>query len=87
MSAMTTADIRVGDAIDIPLGVKEEVARVVVHDMHAYDTGDLSIRFRYLSNPRGIDWRGFVPADKSGIRLASRGVARVDQDIRSLLPE
>lgn len=85
-AALATSDIRLGDVLDIPLGAKQEIDRVVIHDIHAYDTGDLSIRFRYLSNPRGIDWSGFVGADKGGIRLVSRGVARVDEHIRSLLP-
>ena len=80
------ASIRPGDVIDVPLGVKREVDRVVVHGVHAYPNGALSIRFRYLSNPRGIDWSGFIEAGEPQVRVVSRGVCRVDAATRTLLP-
>ena len=80
------ASIRPGDVIDVPLGVKSEIDRVVVHGVNAYPSGALSIRFRYLSNPRGIDWSGFIEASEPQVRVVSRGVCRVDASTRNMLP-
>lgn len=78
-------DIRPGDVIEH----RGEV--VTVQEAHTYPTpwllaGSVSLRYRYTSNPRGIDWSGFVSCDEETPRLLSRGVARVDLNIRSLLP-
>ena len=78
-------DIRPGDIIRCPFGIDRTPEVVTVHDVHAYSTGDLSIRFRYTSNPRGIDWSGFIAADEADVVILSRGVARVDVNTRSML--
>jgi hypothetical protein len=63
---------------------------VVVHSIHVYPApwllaGCATYRYRYLSNPRGVDWSGFL-ALAEDIPLLSRGVARVDPTVRTLLP-
>ena len=78
-------DIRPGDIIRYPVGIDRTPATVTVHDVHTYDTGGLSIRYRYTSNPRGIDWSGYIAADDADVAILSRGVARVDVNARSLL--
>lgn len=83
---MTTIDIRPGDVIRYPFGINNIPEIVTVHRVHRYDNGALSIRYRFTSNPRGIDWSGYVAPDENGIRLLSRGVAYVDHATRSLLP-
>ncbi len=82
---MDTLEIQPGDVIDVPTGVNREIERFVVHSVHLYGTGDASLRARYASNPRGIDWSVFVSAGEPLLRLASRGVARVDMSTRSML--
>lgn len=82
---MDTLEIQPGDVIDVPTGIKREVERFVVHSVHLYETGDASLRARYASNPRGIDWSVFVNAGEPLLRLVARGVARVDLSTRSLL--
>lgn len=79
-------DIIPGDVIEYPWGINRVPEVVTVHHVYAYPDGALFIRFRFTSNPRGIDWSGFVTPDETGIRLLSRGVAAVDSNIRSLLP-
>lgn len=81
-----TIDIRPGDVIRCPLGINNVPEIVTVHSVHRYDTGALSIRFRFTSNPRGVDWSGYVAPDGDDIRLLSRGVAHVDHATRSMLP-
>lgn len=78
--------VQPGDLIEIPWGINREVERVVVHSVHRYDTGALSLRYRFASNPRGIDWSGFIDADERNLRLLSRGVCAVDANTRSLIP-
>lgn len=82
---MLTSDIRPGDVISAPLGITRTHETIVIHDIYIYNTGDVSIRYRYASNPRGIDWSGFVSHDEAETRLVARGIARVDPHIRSLL--
>lgn len=82
----TTIDIRPGDIITIPYGMRREIERITVHSVHRYPTGDLSIRYRYTENPRGIDWSGFIDREDPDVRLLSRGVAAVDLSTRSMLP-
>lgn len=79
------ASIRPGDVITYPFGMRRELDTVVVLDVHTHDSGDLSIRYRFLSNPRGIAWKGFIARDEQDVRVISRGVARVD-GIRPLIP-
>ena len=83
---MSSVDVRPGDIIRLPLGVNNAPEIVTVHSVHRYDTGALSVRFRFTTNPRGIDWSGYIAPDGNGIRLLSRGVACVDHATRSLLP-
>ena len=78
-------NIRPGDIIRYPFGIDRTPATVTVHDVHTDGTGGLSIRFRYTSNPRGVDWSGFIAADETDVVILSRGVARVDVNARSLL--
>lgn len=75
-----------GDVILYPWGVNREPEIVTLHGVFAYPNGSLSIRYRFTSNPRGIDWSGFVEAGDQGVRLLSRGVASVDIHARSFLP-
>lgn len=82
----TAADVREGDIIVLPSGATRHLERVIVHWLHRYDGGELVVRYRYLSNPRGIDWSTFVHADEPGLKLLSRGVAHVDESLRTLLP-
>lgn len=79
------ADVQPGDIITLPFGIRREPEQVTVHSVHRYDTGDLSIRFRYTENPRGVDWSGFIAADESELRLDARGVARIDTNTRSMM--
>ncbi len=79
-------DIRVGDVIDIPVTITREIERFVVHSIHWYDNGAASLRARYASNPRGIDWSLFMDTGAFSVRVVARGVARVDEHVRSLLP-
>lgn len=80
------ADIRPGDIIRYPFGVNNVPEIVTIHDTRAHDNGTLSIRYRFTSNPRGVDWRGCISRDAAGVELLSRGVARIDTDTRSLIP-
>ena len=79
-------DIRPGDVISMPYGMRREIDAVTVHAVHRYDDGSLSLRYSYTSNPRGVDWRGFVAHDDPDVRVLSRGVAAVRSEIHSLLP-
>lgn len=83
---VSPADVRPGDVIRYPFGVHNVPEIVTVHGVHAYDDGSLSIRFRFTSNPRGIDWSGHIAPDAADVSLLSRGVAHVDARIRSMLP-
>lgn len=85
-SAYLPEHVQPGDLIEMPWGITREVERVVVHSVHRYDTGALSLRYRFASNPRGIDWSGFVASDERNLRLLSRGVCAVDANTRSLIP-
>lgn len=78
-------EVRAGDVIEYPSGINRDLDIVTIHHVHTYATGDLSIRYRYTSNPRGIDWSGFIAVTETGLRLLSRGVAQVHSEIRSLL--
>lgn len=79
-------DIRPGDIIVYPWGISREEEIVTVHDVLVYPTGDVSIRYSFTSNPRGIDWSGFIDRDDPGVRVISRGVAAARTTVRSLLP-
>lgn len=83
---MRACDLHPGDVVEWPWGVNRQTEVVTIHHVHLYDTGAASVRYRFTSNPRGIDWSGFVEADDPDMRLLSRGVARVDSSTRSLLP-
>lgn len=83
---MAAAPILPGDVITMPYGMRREIDLVVVHSVHLYENGAASIRYRYLSNPRGIDWSGYVAPFDPDVRVVSRGVCRVDHNTRSMLP-
>lgn len=78
-------DIRPGDVLEYPYGIRREIDVITVHDVHTYPTGDISIRYSFTSNPHGIDWSGFIDRDDPDVRVISRGVAAVRTTIRSLL--
>lgn len=82
---MRTVDVQPGDVVDVATGINRVVERFVVHNVHRYETGALSVRARYVDAPRGIDWSLFVKADEPTLTLVARGVARVDDHVRSLL--
>jgi hypothetical protein len=87
MSALAVKpDIQPGDVIDIPTGISRTIERFVVHSIHWYDNGAASLRARYACNPRGIDWSLFMEPGAFSVRLIARGVARVDNTTRTLLP-
>jgi hypothetical protein len=87
MSALAVKpDIQPGDVIDIPTGITREVERFVVHSIQWFDNGAASLRARYASNPRGVDWSLFMESGAFAVRVVARGVARVDEHTRSLLP-
>lgn len=80
-----TSDIRPGDLIRIATGVTREIEDFVVHAVFPLEDGSLSLRARYASNPRGVDWSLHVPAVSSMLAVVSRGVARVEDTPRMLL--
>lgn len=82
---MLTNEIQPGDIISKPTGITRTPETIVVHSVHTYDTGDISIRYRYASWPRGVDCKGFIPHDEQETRLVARGIAHVDLNTRSLL--
>lgn len=82
---MHTCNIITGDIIAKPVGITRTLETIVVHSVHTYDTGDISIRYRYASNPRGVDWSGFISHDEQETRLVARGIAHVDLNTRSML--
>lgn len=76
----------VRDVIAFPSGINRERTEGVVLAMHVYDTGDVALRWRYASNERGVDWRGFISAaDVPNVEVLGRDES-VDLDVRSLLP-
>ena len=81
---MLTNEIQPGDIIATPTGITRTPETVVVHSVHTYDTGDISIRYRYASNPRGVDWSGFISRNEQETRLVARGIAHVDPNTRSM---
>lgn len=88
---MRPRDLQPGDVIEWPYGIRRELMLAVVHDVRIYPTpwrgaGSASVRYRPLSNPRAVDWSGFMEETDPDVRLVSRGVCRVDAHIRSLLP-
>ena len=83
---MKTAEVQPGDVIQTGFGINREPVVVIVHDVHRYDTGALSIRARFASNPRGVDWSMFIPVEEPMLDLVARGVARIDSHVRSLIP-
>ena len=86
LSHRETVVIQPGDVIDVPVGIHRVVERFVVHGVTRYPGGAQSLRARYASNPRGIDWSVFVDPGEPLLRLISRGVAAVDSHPRALLP-
>ena len=82
---MLTNEIQPGDIITTPTGITRTPETIVVHSVHTYDTGDISIRYRYASNPRGVDWSGFIAHDEHETTLVARGIAHVDSNTRSML--
>ena len=82
---MLTNEILPGDIITTPTGLYRTLETIVVHSIHTYATGDLSIRYRYACNPRGVDWSGFIAHDEQETRLVARGIAHVDHNTRSML--
>jgi len=79
--------IAVHDIIDIPQGIHRKIERVVILNVHTYDTGDLSIRFRYASNRhRGVDWRGFLDKADADAAVHVGRDETVDLASRSMLP-
>lgn len=82
---MFTNEILPGDIISTPTGITRTPETIVVHSVHTYETGDISIRYRYACNPRGVDWSGFIPHDEQETKLVARGIAHVDLNTRSML--
>lgn len=84
---MTSPHFGVHDVIAFPTGISRERTEGVVLDMHVYETGDVSLRWRYASNRhRGVDWRGFIAAaDVPGVEVLEHDET-VDRSERSLLP-
>lgn len=82
---VTPAHIQPGDVIDTGLGIDRIIERVVIHGVHVYDSGAVSARARYASNPRGIDWGIFIDADQP-VWLVSRGVVVPDAHVRTMIP-
>ena len=74
-----------GDVIRVATGIHREIDTFVVHGIHEYPNGAMSLRARYASNPRGVDWSLFVPADEPTLELVARGVAKWDTHARSML--
>jgi hypothetical protein len=81
-----SASVRPGDIIAYPVGMRREIERVTVQETRLLVSGVLAIRYRYTSNPQGIDWQGTIKPGDPDVRVLSRGVARVDSDVRSLVP-
>ena len=82
---MATASIRPGDIITYPFGMRREIDVVTVQATRLLASGNIAIRYRFTSNPSGIDWQGVVRPGDPDVRVLSRGVARVDAMTRSLL--
>lgn len=82
---MLAHEITPGDIITRPTGITRTPETVVIHSIHTYDTGDVSIRYRYASNPRGVDWTGFITHDEQSLKLVARGIAHIDLNTRSML--
>ena len=74
-----------GDIVIIEWGTQRIPEAVCIHSVHTYETGDMSIRYRFASNPRGVDWSGFVAHDDASVRVIARGIAHVDEHTRSML--
>lgn len=79
-------DVQPGDVIGYPFGMRREIDAVTVHAVRHFPGKGASIRYRYTSNPRGIDWSGWLSLTSPDWMLLSRGVAAVDPELRSLLP-
>lgn len=79
-------DIRPGDVIEYPFGMRREIDVVTVHWVHRYSDGSITLRYSFTEYPAGIDWRGFVDTTDPTPRVLSRGVAAVRSEIHSLLP-
>jgi len=75
------------DVIRFPSGINREITEGVVLDMHEYETGDVSMRWRYASNRhRGVDWSGFIRAsDVPGVVVIERDET-VSGAVHSMLP-
>lgn len=84
MTTVADLDIQPGDVLDFPSGINREITRGVMHSVHRYEDGSVATRWRYESNPRGVDWRGFLASDEE-VTLVERG-RPVDENVRSLLP-
>ena len=78
--------LQAGDIAVIPFGINREPVRACIHRVHTYDTGDMSIRWRFADNPQGIDWNGFIDANDPDVKILARGIAHVDSDVRSMIP-
>ena len=74
-----------GDIAIIEWGMHRIPEAVCIHSVHVYEAGDMSIRYRFASNPRGVDWSGFVAHDDTTVRVIARGIAHVDEHTRSML--
>lgn len=84
MRTVIPSAIRPGDVITHPSGPDRIMETKVVHAVHAHSDGSVSLRTRFASNPRSIDWNTFVSADETEVVLVSHG-AVVDDNLRTLL--
>jgi hypothetical protein len=74
-----------GDVLDWPFGINREPCEALLIEItHTYPDGAMSVRWRHADNPRGVDWRGFIPADD--IPPVLRHVEDFDRETRSMLP-
>jgi hypothetical protein len=84
---MTAVHFAPFDVIRFPSGINRELTDGVILDMHVYDSGGVSLRWRYAGNRhRGIDWHGFIsPAEVSGVVVLDHDET-VNTSPRSMLP-
>ena len=85
--AATYSDVLApGDIAVIPYGVNREPISVCIHSVHTYPSGDMSVRYRYAENPKGVDWSGFIKHGDPDVRIKARGISQVDTITRTMLP-
>ncbi len=84
---MTAPHFAPFDVIRFPSGVNRQPTEGIVLNMHTYETGDVSMRWRYASNRhRGIDWRGFIAAEDVPNVVVIERDETVSPDVHSMMP-